>query len=211
MLLFAQVSVVSPLANAVAIPLISLVVTPLALVGSMLPAPLATWVLGLAHILVEWLTICLQWFSGLRFAVWPTPPLWLFCWAMFGTLWLLAPRGWPGRWLGSRRGYRCWRSEPSHPELGRMTVTTFDVGQGMALLIESHHHRLLYDTDPSYGPEINAGGRVILQYLRARSIASLDGMFVSHSNADHSGGAPFVLDGLRVDWVLASLLPFFLV
>ncbi len=40
-LLFAQVSLVSPLANAVAIPLVSLVVTPLALLGSVLPAPLA--------------------------------------------------------------------------------------------------------------------------------------------------------------------------
>ena len=209
MLLFAQVSVVSPLANAVAIPLISLVVTPLALVGSMLPALLATWVLGLAHLLVEWLTICLQWFSGLRFAVWraPTPPLWLFCWAMFGTLWLLAPRGWPARWLGLATWIPLLAAEPLHPNPGRMTVTAFDVGQGMALLIETSHHRLLYDTGPSYGPEINAGSRVILPYLRARGIGSLDGMIVSHSDADHSGGALSVLDGVPVNWVLASLLP----
>jgi competence protein ComEC len=209
MLLFAQVSVISPLANAVAIPLISLVVTPLALVGSMLPMSLAAWVLGLAHLLVEWLTICLQWFSGLRYAVWraPTPPLWLFCWAMFGTLWLLAPRGWPARWLGLATWIPLLAAEPSHPEPGRMTVTAFDVGQGMALLIETGHHRLLYDTGPSYGPEINAGSRVILPYLRARGIASLDGMIVSHSDVDHSGGALSVLDGLPVDWVLGSLLP----
>ena len=209
MLLFAQVSVISPLANAVAIPLISLVVTPLALVGSMLPTSLAAWILGLAHLLVEWLTICLQWFSGLRYAVWraPTPPLWLFCWAMFGTLWLLAPRGWPARWLGLATWIPLLAAEPSHPEPGRMMVTAFDVGQGMALLIETSHHRLLYDTGPSYGPEINAGSRVILPYLRARGIASLDGMIVSHSDVDHSGGALSVLDGLPVDWVLGSLLP----
>ena len=209
MLLFAQVSVISPLANAVAIPLISLVVTPLALVGSMLPMSLAAWVLGLAHLLVEWLTICLQWFSGLRYAVWraPTPPLWLFCWAMFGTLWLLAPRGWPARWLGLATWIPLLAAEPSHPQPGRMTVTAFDVGQGMALLIETSHHRLLYDTGPSYGPEINAGSRVILPYLRARGIASLDGMIVSHSDVDHSGGALSVLEGLPVEWVLGSLLP----
>jgi competence protein ComEC len=209
MLLFAQVSIVSPLANAVAIPLISLVVTPLALVGSMLPAPLATIVLGTAHTLVEWLTICLQWFSGLRYAVWraPTPPLWLFFWAMFGTLWLLAPRGWPARWLGIATWIPLLAAEPSHPEAGRMTVTAFDVGQGMALLIETSHHRLLYDTGPSYGTEINAGSRVILPYLRARGITKLEGMIVSHSDIDHSGGALSVLDGLPVDWVLASLMP----
>jgi competence protein ComEC len=209
MLLFAQVSVISPLANAVAIPLISLVVTPLALVGSMLPLSLAAWVLGLAHLLVEWLTICLQWFSGMRYAVWraPTPPLWLFCWAMFGTLWLLAPRGWPARWLGLATWIPLLAAEPSHPEPGRMTVTAFDVGQGMALLIETSHHRLLYDTGPSYGPEINAGSRVILPYLRARGIGALDGMIVSHSDADHAGGALSVLEGLPVGWVLGSLLP----
>lgn len=207
MLLFAQVSVVSPLANAVAIPLISLVVTPLALVGSLLPSPLAGWVLGLAHLLVEWLTVCLQWFSGLRYAVWraPTPPPWLFCWAMFGTLWLLAPRGWPVRWLGIATWIPLLAAEPSHPAPGRMTVTAFDVGQGMALLIETRHHRLLYDAGPAYGPEIDAGGRVILPYLRARGIGALDGMIVSHGDADHSGGALTVLDGLPVGWVLASL------
>ncbi|NVD73476.1 DNA internalization-related competence protein ComEC/Rec2 [Duganella sp. BJB1802] len=207
MLLFAQVSVVSPLANAVAIPLVSLVVTPLALAGSMLPAPLAAPVLGLAHLLVEWLAVCLQWFSGLRYAVWsaPTPPFWLFYWAMGGTIWLLAPRGWPVRWLGLATWIPLLAAEPSHPAPGRMTVTVFDVGQGMALLIETSRHRLLYDTGPSYAPTSNAGNRVILPYLKARGIAALDGMIVTHSDIDHSGGALTVLDGVRVDWVLSSL------
>ena len=207
MLLFGQVSVVSPLANAVAIPLISLVVTPLALIGSMLPAPLIMPVLGLAHLLVEWLAVCLQWFSAMRYAVWsaPTPPFWLFCWTMFGTLWLLAPRGWPVRWLGLATWIPLLAAEPSHPDPGRMTVTAFDVGQGMALLIETSGHRLLYDTGPSYGPESNAGNRVILPYLRARGIAALDGVVISHSDADHAGGALSVMDGVRVGWVLSSL------
>jgi competence protein ComEC len=209
MLLFAQVSVVSPLANAVAIPLISLVVTPLALVGSMLPMPLAVPVLGLAHLLFELLAFCLQWFSGMRYAVWaaPTPPFWLFCWAMFGTLWLLAPRGWPVRWLGLATWIPLLAAEPAHPAPGRMTITAFDVGQGMSLLIETSNHRLLYDTGPSYGVESNAGNRVIVPYLRARGIAAIDGMIVSHSDADHSGGALSVLDGVHVGWVLSSLWP----
>jgi competence protein ComEC len=207
MLLFGQVSVVSPLANAVAIPLISLVVTPLALVGSMLPAPLMVPVLGLAHLLVEWLAACLQWFSGLRYAVWtaPVPPFWLFCWAMLGTIWLLAPRGWPVRWLGLATWIPLLAAEPSHPDPGRMTVTAFDVGQGMALLIETSGHRLLYDTGPSYGPESNAGNRIILPYLRARGIAALDGVVISHSDTDHAGGALSVLDGVKVGWMLSSL------
>jgi len=209
MLLFGQVSVVSPLANAVAIPLISLVVTPLALIGSMLPPLLASPLLGLAHWLVEMLAGCLQWFSAMRYAVWnaPVPPLWLFCWAMLGTVWLLAPRGWPVRWLGLATWIPLLAAEPLHPEPGRMTVTAFDVGQGMALLIETSHHRLLYDTGPAYSPESNAGNRIILPYLRARGIGALDGVIVSHSDADHSGGALTVLDGIGTGWVLSSLPP----
>jgi competence protein ComEC len=207
MLLFGQVSVVSPLANAVAIPLISLVVTPLALIGSMLPAPLAALLLGLAHLLVEWLAACLQWFSAMRYAVWsaPMPPFWMFCWAMLGTIWLLAPRGWPARWLGLATWLPLLAAEPSHPEPGRMTVTAFDVGQGMALLIETSGHRLLYDSGPSYGAESDAGKRVILPYLRGRGIAALDGMVISHSDADHAGGALSLLDGTRIGWMLSSL------
>ncbi|MRW93688.1 DNA internalization-related competence protein ComEC/Rec2 [Duganella sp. FT80W] len=209
MLLFGQVSVVSPLANAVAIPLISLVVTPLALVGSLLPPLLAVPVLGIAHGLVLALAECLQWFSAMRYAVWsaPVPPFWLFCWAMFGTIWLLAPRGWPSRWLGMATWIPLLAAEPSHPQPGHMTVTAFDVGQGMALLIETSGHRLLYDAGPAYSPESNAGNRVILPYLRARGINALDGIIVSHSDADHAGGALSVLDGMRTGWVLSSLSP----
>jgi competence protein ComEC len=207
MLLFGQISIVSPLANAVAIPLISLVVTPLALVGSLLPQVLAVPMLGFAHLLVELLAQCLQWFSAMRYAVWsaPVPPFWLFCWAMFGTIWLLAPRGWPVRWLGLATWIPLLAAEPSHPAPGRMIVTAFDVGQGMALLIETSGHRLLYDTGPAYTPETNAGNRILLPYLRARGISALDGMVISHSDADHSGGALSLLDGVNTGWVLSSL------
>jgi competence protein ComEC len=207
MLLFAQVSLISPLANAVAIPLISLLVTPLALVGSMLPPLLAAPVLGLAHALVAWLATGLAWCSSLRYAVWlaPVPPLWLFALAMAGTVWLLAPRGWPVRWLGLATWIPLLSAAPTQPAPGQMTVTAFDVGQGMALLIETSGHRLLYDTGPAYSPDANAGSRVIVPYLRARGIDKLDGMVVSHSDADHAGGALAVLDGVRVGWLLSSL------
>ncbi|MYM26021.1 DNA internalization-related competence protein ComEC/Rec2 [Duganella sp. FT135W] len=207
MLLFGQVSVVSPLANAVAIPLISLVVTPLALVGSMLPQVLAVPVLSFAHGLVDLLAQCLQWFSAMRYAVWsaPVPPFGLFCWAMFGTIWLLAPRGWPVRWLGLATWIPLLAAEPSHPAPGRMTVTAFDIGQGMALLVETSDHRLLYDTGPAYTPETNAGNRVLLPYLHARGINALDGMVISHSDTDHSGGALSLLNGVNTGWVLSSL------
>jgi competence protein ComEC len=207
MLLFSQVSLVSPLANAIAIPVISLLVTPLALAGSVLPDPLAAPVLQTSHWLLAALLDLLQWLSLQPLAVWTAPaPSWpIFAFALAGAGWMLAPRGWPLRWLG----LACWlpllAARPDSPPPGVLRALAFDVGQGMAVLLETANHRLLYDTGPAYTPETNGGNRVILPYLRARGINALDGMVVTHSDSDHSGGALAILREIRTAWVLSSL------
>lgn len=207
MLLFSQVSLVSPLANALAIPVVSLFVAPMALAGSVLPDPMAAPVLQAAHWLLACLLDWLQWLSGQALAVWSAPaPGWpMFIFALAGTLWALAPRGWPLRWLG----LACWLplllARPDSPPPGVLRATAFDVGQGMAVLLETSTHRLLYDTGPAYSPETNGGNRVILPYLRARGINALDGVIVTHSDTDHSGGALSVLREVRTGWLLSSL------
>jgi competence protein ComEC len=207
MLLFSQVSLASPIANAFAIPLISLVVTPLSLAGSMLPAPLSTMLLHSAHFAVEVLAYVLKGLSDSRLAVWsaPVPATWVFCFAVAGTVWMLAPRGWPLRWIGIIAWLPLLAGRPTEPAHGQVAVTAFDVGQGMALLIETSGHRLLYDTGPFYSPESDGGNRVILPYLKARGIDRLEGMIVSHSDVDHSGGALSVLGEVEVAWVSSSL------
>ena len=207
LLLFGQVSLVSPLANAVAIPLVSILVAPLALAGSVLPAPLSVLLLQAAHGLFAALATFLGWLSSLPAAVWsaPLPAFWMFGGALVGALWLLAPHGWPGRWLGACAWLPLLCNQPSAPAPGAMTVTAFDVGQGMALLIETAHHRLLYDTGPMYGPGSDGANRVVLPYLKARGINHLDGVIVSHSDNDHSGGALSLLAAIPVDWVASSL------
>lgn len=207
MLLFGQVSLVSPIANAIAIPLISFIVTPMALIGSLLPAPLSGWMLGAAHFFVEWLARGLTWASGFADAVWlaPIPPLWVFLLALAGTLWMLAPRGWPVRWLGTMAWIPLFVNVPIHPMAGEMWVTAFDVGQGMGLLVETERHRLLYDTGPFYSPESDGASRVILPYLKARGIGSVDAVVISHNDNDHSGGALSVFEDIDVGWVSSSL------
>jgi competence protein ComEC len=207
LLLFGQVSLISPVANAVAIPVISFLVTPMALCGSILPAPLSNWVLGAAHVQVEWLARILGWISQLPSAVWtaPSPSWWMFACALIGALWLLAPPGWPLRWLGLAAWIPLLLNQPTRPEAGQMWVTAFDVGQGTAVLVETAHHRLLYDTGPAYSPESDGGNRVILPYLRGRGIGALDGIVISHSDIDHAGGARSVLDEVKVGWIVSSL------
>jgi competence protein ComEC len=207
MLLFGQVSLVSPIANAVAIPLVEFVVTPLALAGSLLPAPLCGWLLALAHAALAGLAALLRVLAGLPGAVWraPEPDAWTFVLALGGTLWLLMPRGWPHRWTGAVAWLPLLARLPDVPVPGTFRVTAFDVGQGMALLVETPGHRLLYDTGPGYAPGADGGSRVILPYLRMRGIAALDGMVVSHGDQDHTGGALAVLEGVHVGWVTSSL------
>jgi len=124
--------------------------------------------------------------------------------AAAGMLWLLAPRGWPYRWLGLLAWLPLLLAQPASPQQG-LWVTAFDIGQGNALLIETASHRLLYDTGPGYSAESDSGSRVLLPYLRARGINRLDGMVISHSDSDHSGGALTVLHGMEVGWVSSSL------
>jgi competence protein ComEC len=91
------------------------------------------------------------------------------------------------------------------PRAGELWLTSFDVGQGMAILIETDHGRLLYDAGPSYGSESEAGSRIIIPYLRARGFDSIDALVVSHLDSDHSGGAKEVAKKLAPHWVSSSL------
>lgn len=106
-------------------------------------------------------------------------------------------------------GLFCWLPlafhAPQQPRDGTLWVTAFDVGQGMALLIETRHHRLLYDTGPAYSPEADGGNRVVLPYLRARGIHRLDGVIITHSDTDHAGGAMSIFREMQVGWTASSL------
>jgi competence protein ComEC len=201
---FQQMSLVSPLANAVAIPLVSLVVTPLALAGSVLPL---NFILQLAHAAMAVQMWLLEWCGGLPLAVWQqhVPAAWTVALALAGTAWLLLPRGVPARWLGLALLFPMYAVAPPAPAPGAAWVTVLDVGQGLAVLVQTAQHALLYDAGPSYGPEADSGSRVILPFLRASGIASLDAMIVTHEDNDHAGGAASVLSGLPVGALYTSL------
>jgi len=205
--LFQQFSLVGPFANAVAIPLVSYAITPLALAGAFIPGMAGDLLLVAAHGLMEALAELLAWMARVPWAMWSAAaaPVWAMLVGMLGVLWCLAPPAVPLRWVGALAllPVAFWPGERPAPE--QLRVTALDVGQGSALLIETHSRRYLYDTGPWYTPTADAGGRVVLPYLRTHGIAALDGMVVSHNDLDHSGGALSILDGMRVGWVAGSL------
>jgi competence protein ComEC len=202
--LFQQVSIVSPLANAVAIPVVSLVVAPLALIGSALPFD---FVLQCAHLVMSGCMLLLEWMSELPDAVWQqhAPPGWAVAVAVAALALMLAPRGLPGRWLGVAGLVPLFTVMPATLRAGDVEVVVLDVGQGLSALVRTERHALLYDAGPQFGPGADSGSRIIVPYLRAAGVERLDGLVVSHDDDDHWGGAASVLQALPVDWLLTSL------
>ena len=202
--LFQQVSLISPLANALAIPVVTFAIVPLALAGIVLPID-ALW--QSAHLLFDAMMVPLLWMSSASGAVWQqhAPPAWAVIAALIGVVWLAAPRGVPGRGFGMVWFLPLFIVAMPPPEPGAFRMTVLDVGQGLAVVVQTHRHELLYDTGLRYTDEADAGGRIIAPYLRAIGIPRLDAMIISHQDSDHSGGARSLLQTVPVDWVASSL------
>ena len=203
LVMFNQASVISPIANAFAIPLISFVVTPLALLGSFLPidAPL-NW----SYKALEVGMIALKWLNQLPMATWQqhAPATWTLLPAMFGMLWLLLPRGFPLRWMGVVGFLPMILITPIKPNVGDMKVTVLDVGQGLSVVVQTTSHTLLYDAGPKYNEQSDAGSRIVVPFLRGEGVAKIDGFIVSHNDIDHSGGMASVLALMPVTWLASS-------
>jgi competence protein ComEC len=204
LVLFQQVSLVAPLANAIAIPVVSFAVTPLALVAALVPwAPLAQ----LAHLLMEALMWLLDRLAAAPGAVWSqhAPVPWTLVPAALGVAWLLAPRGVPGRFAGLFLLAPMFVVRPPGPPEGTAWVTFLDVGQGLAAVVRTARHTAVYDAGPAYTVDSDAGNRVVVPFLRATGVTSLDAVIVTHNDNDHAGGAPAVMRTLPPAVLLSSL------
>lgn len=202
--LFQQVSLIGPVANAVAIPAVTFAIVPLTLAAAVLPHTLP-W--QLAHAMLEPLVAFLAFLAALPSAAWTQhePPLWAIVLGTAGVALCLAPRGIPGRWLGVFAVAPLFAAWPVPPAPGTFRLAILDVGQGTAVVVQTHRHALLYDTGPRWTDVADAGGRVVAPYLRAAGIRRLDAMIVSHRDLDHAGGALSVLDAVPVGFLISSL------
>lgn len=199
------VSLSAPVANLLAVPWVSLAVLPLALLGTLL-LPLAgvgeglLWVAGgLLDILFRLLGLMASWRPAWIPAALPVVAWLLVC---AGALLLLLPRGVPLRGLGGVMLLALWVPRDTLPH-GQVEVWQLDVGQGLAVLLRTRHHTLLYDAGPAKG-ETDLGERVVLPTLRKLGVGRLDLMLISHAHADHAGGAAAILRGFPVGRVIGG-------
>ena len=208
---FAQASVVSPLANAVAIPVISYVVTPLAMLGSIAPSWAGVALLWLAHLAMEGVAWCLDPMANWSWSVvyQAQPSFWAMVLALIGLVWVIRPgeivQSWRSRLCGLAACAGLFIPQTSGLDQGDYRMVVFDIGQGTAVLIETKNHRLLYDTGPKLSKLSDAGERSIVPYLRAEGISHINRLAISHKDTDHVGGALSVMRTIRIDDVLGTL------
>jgi competence protein ComEC len=203
LLLFGQVSLVGLLANAFAIPWVTLVVTPLAMLGVALPV---LW--GLAGVAIALQMQLLQWL-----AAWPwatlslaTAPWWLAAVGVLGGVLLVARLPWSMRVMGLPLLLPCLLWQAPLPPVGEFELLAADIGQGNAVLVRTADHALLYDAGPRYSQDSDAGHRVLLPLLQALHVR-LDTVLLSHRDTDHVGGAAAVLAMQPQAALLSSIAP----
>ena len=199
--MFGQVSIISPIANAFAIPVISLLVVPLAILGSVIHV---NFILQAAHFILELCMQALSWLATLPTWQQAAPPAWALLAALLGVIWLLLPRGFPQRWLGFILLLPLFFVQPARLAQGEMQASVLDVGQGLSVVIKTKNHTFLYDAGPSFSAQSDAGGRIVVPFLRGEGVKKLDGFVVSHNDVDHSGGAASVLAQMPVTWLASS-------
>lgn len=192
-MLFGQASAIGPLANLVAIPWWSLVVVPLALIGTALEAiysgagvlawRASAWCFDLSWPLFQML-------GSARYSLWWLPePVWFALpLALLAAVWLLLPAGVPGKCLAVLLWLPLCLPWRDRPRAGEFELVTLDVGQGLAVLLRTRHHTLLFDTGPAVADGFDAGERVVVPALRALGVLRLDRVVISHGDHDHAGG-----------------------
>ncbi|MBE9516785.1 MAG: DNA internalization-related competence protein ComEC/Rec2 [Proteobacteria bacterium] len=200
----------SPLANLLAIPVFTFIIVPAVLLGAVL---LASGMTGVGEILLiksadllALLWRILEAMSQWPSAHWPVtpPPWWALVFAMAGMIWLLAPRPVPGRWLGLFWLLPLFFIVPVRPAEGEFQLTMLDVGQGLAVHVQTANHDLIFDTGPRFGPEFDTGKAVVLPYLQQKGVKQLDMLIISHGDNDHIGGAASVMAVMPVKRILTG-------
>jgi competence protein ComEC len=202
MVFFQQISIVGFVANLVAIPLVTLAITPLALLGIFVPL---LW--SAAALLVKALVAFLGALAAWPAAVWSAAaaPAWAMAAGLLGGWLVVAPL--PRRWrlLGVPLMLPLLFPAVPRPPEGAFELVAADIGQGTAVLVRTAQHLLVYDTGPQYSPESDAGQRVLLPLLRVRGEHHVDLLMLSHRDTDHVGGAASMLAHADIRALSSSL------
>ncbi len=204
---FGLLSPTSVPANLVAVPLLGLVAVPLTLLGVVcLPLAFVADPLLQAATAVCAATLgILETLQGFAPGVlWPSLPVSYLVAAAVGVMVLLLPRGFPGRWLGILWCVPALAYRPPLPAPGTFTASVLDVGQGLAVVVRTQRHALVYDSGPRYSDRFSAGEAIVLPELARVGVRRLDLLLLSHGDADHAGAAADIVSGIAVERIASG-------
>ncbi len=201
LMFFGQLPLAGALANLAAVPAFSLVLVPLTLLAAACAAFSPDAAIPLLVLVADCFDVWrsfLSWCASLPHAVWylPAPGVMALLLAVPGVVWFLWPRPWPGRTLGPLLLLGLLSGSTPAVPVGGLRILVLDVGQGLAVLVQTASHALLYDAGPLFRTG-DAGQRVVVPVLQALGTRQLDRMVISHADADHRGGALSVLERYR--------------
>ena len=206
---FNSASLTSPIANILAIPWVSLIVVPLSLLGAIV-SPISEFFSGaflnIASLAVQYLFTFLSFLSDLSFgsvSLAQIPSIYLLM-AFLGLLYLLFPKGFPAKWLGFIAFLPAILFTVEKPQQNEFNYTLLDAGQGMASVVQTENHTLIYDTGTRFSKTYDIGKLVLNPYLKSKGIRHIDTMILSHEDIDHRGGAEVVLKENIVDKIVSS-------
>lgn len=209
---FQQLSVIAPIANLIAVPVVSFLVVPPALAAMLLLAlPLPGVIAQGIFALVAWVLQGLWWVLAalaklpVASLAYPQPSWWALAFSGIGVLVLLAPKGMGSRWLGLVFCLPLVVANTNKPALGKFNLTLLDVGQGLAAVVQTTNHVLVYDTGAKFSENNDAGRSILLPYLRSQAITQVDTVLISHGDNDHIGGAESLLAEFKSARVLTSV------
>lgn len=210
LVLFHQSSLISFVANSIAIPWLSFLILPFCLLS--LPflfiySPISAFLLYLSDQSLKILWTILTWLAHLDISVWyqSMPNYIILALSIFAIILLLLPKGIAGKGLGAVFLLPLFCFQAPHPKLNEYWLTVLDVGQGLAILVQTKQHTLIFDTGPRYNLHFDSGESVLSPYLHYQGIKKINTLVVSHGDNDHIGGANYILNHFKVAAIKTSV------
>ena len=209
---FGEHPLVAPFANAVAVPWVSALVVPPVLAGTLGVSVLPTLggpLLDFGHLTLSglWSGLDLLARADLTLPESGMGQRWQVLAALAGALLLVAPAGVPARWLGALWMAPMLLAPAERPPADTLRVTLLDVGQGLAVVLRTRNHTLVYDTGPRLSERFDAGAAVVAPFLRHRGVREVDALVLSHRHEDHAGGVTSLLDRVPIRRIVTNVPP----
>ncbi|MCK4865209.1 MAG: DNA internalization-related competence protein ComEC/Rec2 [Gammaproteobacteria bacterium] len=207
--LFQQASIVSPFANLIAIPVVSFLVVPLTLIATSMASffpDLAAILFSLADTILNALWWFLSYLANTPVSQWygVKPGLLVLCLASLGFVLLLTPKGWPAKYLGFFLIIPLIWPNTHLPKQGEAEITLLDVGQGLAAVVQTSKHTLVFDTGPKFSENFDTGAAVVIPFIRQKGINKLDMLVLSHKDNDHRGGYKSIQKEFEIHRLVSS-------